>query len=124
MNNPTADLIDDYFAGFPPATRKLLKQLRAAIRKAAPHADEVISYRMPAFKLNGMLVWYAGYARHIGFYPTGSGIAAFKKELAGYKHAKGSVQFPLDQPLPLALISRIVKFRVAANLQKAKRKKS
>ena len=116
--------VEEYISGFPVATRRLLKQLRATIRKAAPQADEVISYRMPAFKLHGILVWYAGYAKHIGLYPKGSGIAAFKKELSGYKHAEGSVQFPLDQPLPVKLITRIVKFRVAENLRNANLKKA
>jgi len=115
---------DSYVAGFPKNTQKLLKQLRATILKAAPKAEEVISYGMPAFKLNGMLVWMAGYSKHIGFYPKPSGIAAFKKELSIYKNAKGSVQFPLDKPLPLALITKIVKFRVAENLLKAKMKKT
>jgi uncharacterized protein YdhG (YjbR/CyaY superfamily) len=86
--------------------------MRQAIRKAAPGAVEVISYGIPAYKQDGMLAWFAAHANHIGFYPGASGIAAFKKELARYKHAKGSVQFPLDEPLPLALITRMVKFRV------------
>ena len=115
--------IDAYIAGFPRGTQKLLEQLRATIKKAAPLAEEVISYGMPAFKLNGMLVWFAAHTKHIGFYPRISGIAAFKKELSIYKGAKGSVQFSLDKPLPLGLITKIVKFRVTENLQKAKTKK-
>ena len=114
---------DEYISGFPKETQKILEQLRATIKKAAPKADEVISYSIPAFKLNGMLVWFAAYSNHIGFYPRGSGIEAFKKELSIYKGAEGSVQFPLDKPLPLELITQIVKFRVAENLQKAKTKK-
>ncbi len=87
-----------------------------------PDAEEVISYAMPGYKLNGMLVFFAGYARHIGFYPGAGGITEFKTELAGYKSAKGSVQFPLDQPLPLKLVEQIVKFRVKQNLERAKLK--
>jgi len=111
--------IDEYISGFPKETQKILEQLRATIKKTAPNADEVISYSIPAFKLNGMLVWFAAYSNHIGFYPRGSGIEAFKKELSIYKGAKGSVQFPLDKPLPSGLIAKIVKFRVTENLQKA-----
>jgi len=110
--------IDEYISGFPKETQKMLEQLRATIKKAAPKADEVISYSIPAFKLNGMLVWFAAHSKHIGFYPRGSGIEAFKKELSIYKGAKGSVQFPLDKPLPLGLITKMVKFRVNENLQK------
>ena len=115
--------IDTYIAAFPKETQQLLQQIRTAIKKAAPKAEEVISYGMPGFKLNGMLVWFAGYKNHIGFYPKPSGIEAFKKELSVYKYAKGSVQFPLDKPLPMALITKVVKFRVAENLQKAELKK-
>ena len=93
------------------------------IKKAAPKAEEVISYGIPAFKLNGMLVWFAAYSTHVGFYPRASGIEAFKKELSIYKGAKGSVQFPLDNPLPLGLITKMVKFRVTENLQQTKTKK-
>ncbi|MGN6164426.1 MAG: iron chaperone [Flavisolibacter sp.] len=114
---------NQYIATFPKETQQLLQQVRTTVIKAAPKAEEVISYGMPGFKLNGMLVWFAGYKNHIGFYPKASGIEAFKKELSVYKHAKGSVQFPLDKPLPLALITKIVKFRVAENLQKAELKK-
>lgn len=115
--------IDEYIASYPKETQKLLKQIRATIQKTAPKAEEIISYSMPAFKLNGMLVWFAAYAKHIGFYPGASGIAAFKKELSIYKGAKGSVQFPLDKPLPIGIISKIVKFKIFENLQKAKAKK-
>ena len=95
---------------------------RQRAQKAAPKAEEAISYGMPAFKLNGLLVWFAAYAKHIGFYPRVSAIAAFKKELSIYKGAKGSVQFPLDKPLPLALITRIVKFRAKENRERQKAK--
>jgi uncharacterized protein YdhG (YjbR/CyaY superfamily) len=116
--------VDEYISGFPEETRALLEQVRTTIQKAAPAAEELISYQMPAYRLNGPLVYFAGYAKHIGFYPTGSGIEAFKTYFSAYKSSKGAVQFPLDQPLPLALISKIVKFRVKANLKKAKVKKN
>ena len=115
--------VDEYISGFPPTTQTKLQQLRETIRNAAPDADEVISYAMPAYKLNGMLVYFAGYAKHIGFYPGAGGIAEFKEELSIYKNAKGSVQFPLDQQLPLKLVTRIVKFRVKQNLDKANMRK-
>ena len=115
--------IDNYIAGFPKEIQALLEQVRSTIKKAVPKATEVISYQMPAFKLNGILVWFAAYSKHIGFYPTSSAIEAFKKDLSIYKWAKGSVQFPLDKPLSLGLIAKIVKFRVTENLQKTKTKK-
>jgi uncharacterized protein YdhG (YjbR/CyaY superfamily) len=114
--------IDVYIAGFPKNTQKILKQLRATIIEAAPDAEEIISYKMPAYKYHGILVYFAAYKNHIGFYPTASGIATFKKELSMYKGAKGSVQFPLDKPLPLGLITKIVKFRVRENSEKSKKK--
>lgn len=104
--------IDDYIDGFPQEVQQLLRKMRQTIQKAAPEAEETISYGIPAFKLNGMLVWFAAFKNHIGFYPHASGIAAFKRELSAYKSAKGSVQFPFDAPLPLALVGRIVRFRV------------
>ena len=110
--------IDEYIGGFPKETQKLLKQLWVTVKKAAPKSTEVISYGMPAFKLNGMLVWFAAHTNHIGFYPKPSGIEMFKKELSAYKSTKGAVQFPIGKPLPLALITRIVKFRVKENLEK------
>lgn len=121
MKKPTDT--DEYLAGFPKEIRILLAQIRATIKKAAPKAEEIISYGMPAYNLNGMLVYFAGYKNHIGFYAVPSGHEAFKKELSVYKNGKGSVQFPLDKPLPLGLIANIVKFRVAENLLKAKAKK-
>ncbi|MFT3680420.1 MAG: DUF1801 domain-containing protein [Ferruginibacter sp.] len=111
--------IDAYIAGFPKETQRLLEQMRSTISKAAPNAEETINYAMPTFTLHGNLVHFAGYAHHIGFYPAPSGIEAFKKELSVYKGAKGSVQFPLDKPLPLALVTKIVKFRVKENMEKA-----
>ena len=115
--------VDLYIAGFPQNTQELLIQLRDTIKKNAPEAEEVISYQMPAYKFHGMLAYFAGYKNHIGFYPTGSGIETFQNKLTGYKTSKGTIQFQLDQPLPLDLISEIIQFRVAENLEKAKSKK-
>src|SRR5450759_2229844 len=100
----------EYKTGFPEETQILLERIRAAVKKAAPQSEEVISYGMPAFKLNGMLVWFAAHTKHIGFYPGASGIETFKKELSIFKNAKGSVQFPFDKPLPLDLVTKIVEF--------------
>jgi len=111
--------IDDYFAAFPAGTKAILKELRKTIKTAAPAAEEVISYNMPALQQDGILVYYAAYKAHIGFYPTPSAIEAFKKELSKYESSKGAVRFPLDQPLPLSLITRIVKFRIKLNQEKA-----
>lgn len=115
--------IDEYIAAFPEDTQKLLQQIRETIKKAAPQAEETISYAMPTFKLNGNLVHFAAYKNHIGFYPVPSGIDAFKEELSVFKGAKGSVQFPIDQPMPLKLIADIVKYRVQENLEKGKKKR-
>jgi uncharacterized protein YdhG (YjbR/CyaY superfamily) len=114
--------IDDYIADFPPEVQALLEKVRATIRKAAPDAEEAIKYQMPTFVLNGNLVHFAAFKKHIGFYPVPSGIEKFKKELSVYEQGKGSVQFPLDQPIPYGLISKIVKFRVEENSKKAKAK--
>lgn len=111
--------IDEYIAGFPQDVQKILEEIRMKIRKAAPQAEETIKYRMPTFTLEGNLVHFAAFKNHIGFYPIPTGIEAFKKELSQYKGGKGSVQFPLDKPIPLDLISRIVKFRVKENLERA-----
>ena len=113
---------DDYIAMFPASIQATLQKLRSTIKKAAPAAEEMISYKMPAFKLNGMLVWFAAYKEHIGFYPTASPIKVFKKELSGYKTSKGAIQFPIDKPIPLALVKDIVKFRVIENLERSKAK--
>jgi uncharacterized protein YdhG (YjbR/CyaY superfamily) len=115
--------IDEYIADFPEDIQKKLQQVRKAIRKAAPEAEEAISYAMPTFKLNGNLVHFAGYKNHIGFYPAPQGIEAFQEELSKYKGAKGSVQFPLDQPMPLDLIKRIVEYRVEKQKAAPKKKK-
>ena len=117
-----ANSIDEYIAGFPPETQKVLRELHALIRATAPGATETISYAMPTFDLNGHhLVHFAGYARHIGFYPGPSGVEAFKEELKPYKGGKGSVQFPLDRPMPTDLIRRIVEFRVEENAGRARK---
>ena len=116
---PPPKNIDDYIAGFPEETQAILERVRATIQKAAPEAEETIQYQIPTFTLNGALVHFAGYKRHIGFYPTPSGIEQFKEELSAYDGAKGSVKFPLDQPIPYDLIQKIVKFRVQENLEKA-----
>jgi uncharacterized protein YdhG (YjbR/CyaY superfamily) len=119
----TATTIDEYIAGFPPETQRVLQELRALIRDHAPGATETISYAMPAFDLNGQhLVFFAGYPHHVGFYPIPSGMDAFKEELSRYKTGKGSVQFPLDEPLPRDLIRRIVEFRVMENGERPRRR--
>jgi uncharacterized protein YdhG (YjbR/CyaY superfamily) len=115
--------IDEYISRFPIQTQRALKQVRATVRKAAPHAQEVISYGIPAFKLNGILIYFAAHSKHIGLYPKPSGSEALKKELSKYKGGKGTVQFPLDKPLPLGLITKIVKYRSRKNVQKATTKK-
>ena len=104
--------IDEYIAGFPRDVQQVLKQIRATIKKVAPDAEEAMKYQIPTFVLNENLVHFAAFKNHIGFYPTPSGIAAFKDELSRYESAKGSVQFPIDEPMPLSLIGKIVKFRV------------
>ena len=118
-NKSTPQNTDEYIANFPKDIQEILQELWATIREAAPDAEEVISYQMPTFRLKGNLVHFAAYKNHIGFYPTPSGIENFKKEISVYEGAKGSVKFPIDQPLPLDLISNIVRFRVTENLEKA-----
>jgi uncharacterized protein YdhG (YjbR/CyaY superfamily) len=110
--------IDEYIATFPEDVRAILNELRRTIQATAPEAKETISYGMPTFTLNGNLVHFAAFQHHIGFYPTPTGVEAFREDLSRYKGAKGSVQFPIDQPLPLALIRRIVEYRVQENLKK------
>lgn len=111
--------VDGYIAGFPAETRAVLEEIRAIVRAAAPDATETMSYAIPTFDLGGRhLVHFAGYGRHVGFYPTPEGIAAFKDELTAYRTAKGSVQFPLGEPLPTDLIRRMVAFRVAAETRR------
>lgn len=119
----TFHTVDEYFASLPKRTRDILESLRKTIRQAAPQAEEVISYNMPAFKWNGMLVWYAAFKEHIGFYPRPSAITAFKDELKGYKTSKGAIQFPIEEGIPLNLVKKIVKFRVKENEQELKGKR-
>lgn len=115
--------VDEYISSFPPATQKLLKQIRATIKKAGPDAEEIISYGMPAYKQNGVLVYFGGFKSHIGLYPTASGVRNFQHELSPYKSSKGAIQFPIDQPMPLDLIKKIVTSRIEENLQKLAAKK-
>jgi uncharacterized protein YdhG (YjbR/CyaY superfamily) len=121
MKKPAS--INEYIKGFPPETQKLLEEIRSTIRKAAPDAQEKISYAMPSFSQNGILVYFAAFKNHIGFYPTSSAVELFEKDLSVYKRGRGSVQFPLDKPLPKTLIAEIVKFRVQENLGKKKKNK-
>lgn len=114
--------IEEYIKMFQKDVQEKLQALRKTIKKAAPSAEETISYGIPTFDLGGHLVHFAAYKEHIGFYPTSSGIRAFKKELSIYETSKGTVQFPIDKPLPLALVARIVKFRVAENIKNYKDK--
>lgn len=123
MQSTTPGTIDEYIAGFPPDVQEILQQIRLTIRQAAPEAQETISYQMPTFTLHGNLVHFGGFKHHIGFYPVPSGIEAFREELAPYIAGKGSARFPLDEPIPYDLISRIVAFRVTENLEKAQAKK-
>ena len=115
--------VDEYIRSYPKEIQNLLEKIRATIKRVVPQANEVISYGMPAFKYHGMVAWFAAHTKHLGFYPGASGIDAFKKELSNYKGAKGSVQFPFDEPLPLDLVTKIVKFKVNENLQRIKAKK-
>lgn len=115
--------INDYIASFPAEVQELLQQLRTAIQKAAPQAEEAISYAMPTFKLQGILVHFAAFTNHIGFYALPSGNEAFQQELQNYKTGKGSIQFPINKPMPIDLITKIVQFRVEENIAKAEAKK-
>lgn len=114
MPNNAPEDFNDYLSAFPAKVQTLLKKMRQTIKKAAPKAKETISYNIPTFTVNGKkLVWFAAFKSHVGFYPGAAAIKAFKKELSPYKTAKGSVQFPFDEPLPLSLVERIVKARLA-----------
>jgi uncharacterized protein YdhG (YjbR/CyaY superfamily) len=115
--------IEEYIAAFPAPTQMVLKQVHSCIKKAAPEAEETIGYGIPTYKLNGNLVHFGGYKQHIGFYPAPAAIKTFEKELSIYKSSKGAVQFPLDKPMPLTLITKIVKFRVKQNLEKQDKKR-
>jgi uncharacterized protein YdhG (YjbR/CyaY superfamily) len=120
MTPEKPETIDAYIAGFPRDVQKILQQVRDTILEIVPEAEETISYGIPAFNLNKTyLVYFAGFKNHIGFYPTPVGMEAFKKDLAGYKTGRGSVQFPLDKPMPLALIRKIVRYRLKENIEKA-----
>jgi len=118
------ETVDQYIAAFPADVKKRMQQLRKTIKAAAPKADEVISYQMPGYKYFGMLVYFAAYKNHIGFYPGAGGVLEFYKELSSFKSAKGSVQFPHDRPIPFEIISKIVKFRVKQNEEKGSLKRS
>jgi uncharacterized protein YdhG (YjbR/CyaY superfamily) len=111
--------IDEYIAGFPPEVQEILEKIRLTIKEAAPEAQETISYQMPTFTLKGNLVHFGAFKNHVGFYPTPSGTEKFREEIAVYQSGKGSIQFPLDQPMPYDLIRRIVMFRVQENVDKA-----
>ncbi len=110
--------IDEYIALFPNNVKATLQELRQAIREAAPNAEEAISYQMPAFKLNGILMYFAAFKNHIGFFPTSSGVKAFKDELSAYDVSKGTIRFPLGKPITLDLVKKIVRFRVGENVSK------
>lgn len=126
MKSDTAspNTIDGYISGFPRDVQDILQKIRGIVKDAAPGAAEAIKYQIPTFVLNGNLVHFAAFDKHIGFYPTPSGIENFKEALSAYKNAKGSVQFPLDSPIPYSLIKKIVKFRVKENREKAVSKPS
>ncbi len=117
MQHKNADTVDDYIAGFPKDVQKILRKIRRTIRAAAPGAEETISYSIPTYKLNGRpLIYFAAFKSHIGLYPVTAPVKAkFRKELSGYKGGQGTVRFPLDEPIPYALIARIVKFKKALN---------
>lgn len=119
MNKPNN--VDDYISKFPENIQEKLQQIREIIKKSAPDAEEVISYNMPAYRQIGVLVYFAGYKNHIGFYPTSSPIRAFKEKLIDYKTSKGAIQFPVDKPFPRRLIAEIVKYRIKEDSQKIKK---
>ena len=120
MSKPKNKNIDEYISNFPEKIQEILQKLRKIISNSAPDAKEAISYQMPTFKLNGNLVHFAAHKNHIGFYPTPSGIEAFKSELSPYEVSKGSVKFPLKKPIPFDLVRKIVEFRVKENIEKRK----
>ncbi len=122
MDQTAPKTIDDYIAGFPPEVQGILENIRRTVRKAAPEAKETIKYDMPAFTLNGNLVYFAAFQKHIGFYSVPTGVKEFEKDLAPYQQGSGSVQFQLDEPIPYGLISKIVKYRARENLARSKAK--
>lgn len=121
-NSEKFTTIDEYIALFPEDVQEKLKKIRSVIKAAAPHATETISYQMPAFKLNGILVYFAAFANHVSFFPTSSGVAKFKEELVGFETSKGTIRFPLDKPIPYDLIDRITTFRVQENVEKSQKR--
>lgn len=123
MSDAGIRTVDEYIAQFPPEVGEKLKELRAAVLEAAPDATEKISWGMPAYSLNGMLVYFAAFKNHIGFFPEANGVAAFLPKLDGYKTSKGTIQFPLSKPVPLDLVREVVRFKVNINAQKAQNKK-
>lgn len=123
MKSTTPKNIDEYIERYPKDVQAKLRKIRATIRTAAPTATEAISYQIPTFKLAGNLIHFAAFPKHISLFPTSSGVAKFQKELAGYETSKGTIQFPLDRPIPYGLITRITRFRVKENTEKAKQKK-
>jgi uncharacterized protein YdhG (YjbR/CyaY superfamily) len=122
MRSRVFKTIDEYIATFPKNVQIILEELRQAIRESAPAAEETISYQMPAFKLNGILVWFAAFKNHFGFYPKTSAIEAFKEELSGYETSKGTIRFPINKPIPFNLVKKIVRYRVKENLGKKKKR--
>ncbi|MBD2754468.1 iron chaperone [Spirosoma validum] len=124
MTTDKPNTIDEYIAEFPEDVQERLQQIRATIKRAAPDAEETIKYAMPTFTLKGNLVYFAAFKNHIGFYATPKGNEAFQKELSAYKQGKGSIQFPLNKPMPLDLIARMVKYRVEENVGKAAKTKT
>lgn len=124
MKPSTPESVDAYIAGFPPEIQEILQAVRRAVREVAPEAQEAIRYGIPTFILNGNLVHFAAFKHHIGFYPAPTGMEEFREELSRYPCGKGSVQFPLDQPIPLDLIQRITRFRVQENLSRKRRSKN
>jgi uncharacterized protein YdhG (YjbR/CyaY superfamily) len=116
--NANFETVDQYISSFPENIQVLLRQMRQTIQHAAPDAEETISYHMPAYRQNGVLVYFAAFKSHIGFFPTAAGVEAFKEKLSAYKTSKGAIRFPIDQPLPLELVEEIVRFRLQENLAK------
>jgi len=122
MDAKPPQTLDEYIAQFHAEIQDILQKLRQVVRDEAPQAEETIRYRIPTFRLNGNLVHFAAFRDHVSFFPTSSGVAAFRDELAGYETSKGTIRFPLDRPIPYDLVRRIVRFRVAENLEKTTRK--
>jgi uncharacterized protein YdhG (YjbR/CyaY superfamily) len=123
MMSKSYNSVDEYIRTFPKEVQDILENIRHAIRMAAPEAEEVISYQIPAFKLNGNLVYFAGWKNHVAFYPSSSAIKMFSEELSSYETTKGTIKFPLDKPIPFGLIAEITKFRVKENLARKNKKK-